>query len=68
MVLLLDVFNMINDTPRKHPRTLNEAYPFGPRYACAVEAYRPVNRWYDYALAIVIGLVLAALMFFWLSY
>ena len=59
---------MTNDTPRKHPRTLDEAYPFGAEYGCAVERYRPVNRWYDYTLAVVIGLVLAALMFFWLSY
>jgi hypothetical protein len=59
---------MINDTPRKYPRTLDEAYPFGARYGCAVEHYTRPDRWYDYALAIVIGLVLAALMFFWLSY
>ena len=59
---------MINDTPRKHPRTLDEAYHFGPRYGCSVEHYTRPDQWYDYALAIVIGLVLAALMFFWLSY
>ena len=58
----------MNETTRKHPRTLHEAYPFGASYGCAVERYRPVNRWYDYVLAVVIGLMLAALMFFWLSY
>ena len=59
---------MINNTSRKHPRTLDEAYPYGARYGCSVERFRPVNRWYDYVLAIMIGLVLAALLFFWLSY
>jgi hypothetical protein len=60
---------MINDTTRKHPRTLDQAYPFGASYGCPVEHYRrPVNRWYDYMLAVIIGLVLAALLFFWLSY
>ena len=58
----------MNDTPRKHPRTLDEAYPFGASYGCSVEHYRRPDRWYDYGLAILIGLVLAALMFFWLSY
>ena len=58
----------MNDTSRRHPRTLDEAYPFGAEYGCSVEHYRPVNRWYDYMLAIAIGLVLAALLFFWLSY
>jgi hypothetical protein len=58
----------MNDTTRKHPRTLGEAYPSGALYGCAVERFKPVNRWYDYVLAIMIGLALAALLFFWLSY
>jgi len=59
---------MTNNTPRKHPRTLGEAFPFGTSYGCAVEAYRRPNRWYDYMLAIMIGVALAALLFFWLFY
>ena len=30
----------MNDTTRKHPRTLDEAFPYGAHYGCAVEAYR----------------------------
>ena len=58
----------MNDTSRKHPRTLDQAYPFGPRYGCAVERYRRRESLADWLLAITIGLVLAALLFFWLSY
>lgn len=58
----------MNDTTRRHPRTLDEAYPFGARYGCAVERYRRRESLADWLLAIMIGLVLAALLFFWLSY
>jgi len=58
----------MNDTPRRHPRTLDEAYPFGPRYGCSVERYRRRESLADWLLAIFIGVALAALLFFWLSY
>jgi type VI protein secretion system component VasF len=58
----------MSDTTRKHPRTINEAYPYGARYGCAVERYRRRESLADWLLAIFIGLVLAALLFFWLSY
>jgi hypothetical protein len=58
----------MNDTSRKHPRTLDEAYPFGARYSCSVERYRRRESLADWLLAIMIGVVLAALLFFWMSY
>ncbi len=53
-------------TTRKHPRTLDEAFPFGADYACAVT--RPGNRHEylaDWALAIIIAFCLAAAMVSW---
>jgi hypothetical protein len=32
----------MNPTTRKHPRTLNEAFPGGADYACAIERYKGV--------------------------
>lgn len=29
------------NTPRRHPRTLNDAFPFGPSYGCAIERPAP---------------------------
>jgi len=58
----------MNDTSRRHPRTLDEAYPYGARYGCSVERYRRRESLADWLLAIMIGLVLAALLFLWLSY
>ena len=31
---------MINDTTRRFPRTLNEAFPQGAEYGCAITHYR----------------------------
>jgi len=53
---------------RRYPRTMNEAFPFGPEYGCAITRYRNHGATFkDYALAIVIGVALAALLFFGLS-
>jgi hypothetical protein len=30
----------MNDTTRRHPRTLDEAFPSTASYACPVEAYK----------------------------
>ena len=58
----------MNNTTRKHPRTLGEAYPFGAKYGCSVERFKRRESLADWLLAIMIGLALAALLFFWLSY
>ena len=58
----------MNDTSRKHPRTLDQAYPFGTRYGCSVERFKRRESLADWLLAIFIGVALAALLFFWLSY
>jgi len=48
---------------RKYPRTLDEAYPFGPEYGCSIEHYKP-GRIADIAVAIalVIGAVTVGLV------
>jgi len=49
--------------PRKHPRTLNEAYPFGPEYGCSVEHYKPSSAGdIAVAVALVIGAVTVGLV------
>jgi hypothetical protein len=34
------------DTVRRHPRTLNEAFPRTAEYACAITAYRPLRSYF----------------------
>ena len=53
---------------RKFPRTLDEAFPTGAHYGCAIE--KPRRDWEPaagYALAIVIGVALAAALVQWWS-
>lgn len=51
---------MTNNT-RRYPRSLSEAFPFGPEYGCAITRYRaPKTTFKDYAAAIVIGVAIAA--------
>lgn len=56
---------------RKHPRTLNDAFPFGPEYGCAITRFASDRRGStvaDVALAVVIGVLLAtALVAWWTS-
>ena len=51
---------------RRYPRTLNQAFPFGPEYGAAIERPAP-SVIADLALAAVIGLGLAALLVAWWS-
>ena len=44
---------------RKFSRTMDEAFPFGPKYGCAIEKPRRSEIVADYALAIGIALALA---------
>lgn len=46
------------NTTRKHPRTLNEAFPTGTAYAASVEHYRRA----DYSGQIIVFFVCAAIM------
>lgn len=34
----------LNDTVRRYPRNLDEAFGFGPEYACAITHYKRVGR------------------------
>ena len=53
---------------RRYPRTLNQAFPFGPEYGAAIERPSRVPAVLsDAALAAVIGLGLAALLVAWWS-
>jgi len=53
---------------RRYPRTMNEAFPYGPEYGCAITRYKHAGATFkDYAAAIIIGVALAALLFFGLS-
>ena len=47
---------------RRYPRTLNEAFPRGAEYGCAIEKPRPVA---DVSLAVVIGIALALALIAW---
>lgn len=44
---------------RKFSRTMDQAFPFGPSYGCAIEKPRRSEIVADYALAIGIALALA---------
>ena len=44
---------------RKFSRTMDEAFPFGPSYGCAIEKPRQSEKVADYALATLIGIALA---------
>lgn len=53
---------------RKFPRTMDEAFPHGPQYGCAIE--KPVTtgeRITDAAFAAFIGICLAAALVSWWS-
>lgn len=44
---------------RKYSRTMDEAFPFGPSYGCAIEKPRRSEKVADYAIATLIGIALA---------
>lgn len=46
---------------RRFPRTLNEAFPYGAEYGCAIERSKP-NPISDWALAVVISLALSGVI------
>lgn len=53
----------MNDTVRKFPRTLQEAFPSDRRHAYAVEVHRrPLMTVGDVLMAILLGLLLVALL------
>jgi hypothetical protein len=59
----------MNTTTRKHPRTLAEAFPRTTEYACSVEHHKAVGSTVaDYLVAVVLGLLGAIWLFFFLSY
>lgn len=48
----------MNNTVRKHPRTLAEAFPSSTEYACAIERQRRID--YDgITIVLVVGVVIA---------
>lgn len=52
----------------KFARTLDEAFPYGAEYGCAVTRYESIaGRWAGYALAILISVLLAAWLVKWWS-
>ena len=60
----------INPTTRRHPRTLNEAFGTGPRYACGIErtprsSESTAERVLGVALACFVGFSLAMALVSW---
>lgn len=47
---------------RKHPRTLNEAFPRTAEYGCAIERPSKRERIAEYLGAICVGLMFASLL------
>lgn len=43
------------ESQRRYPRTLDEAFPHGPRYGCAIE--RPAARAYSRAWWVCMGII-----------
>jgi hypothetical protein len=57
----------MNTTTRKHPRTLNEAFPSGTEYANSIEHYRRTDT-SGITIVLVVGIVLAlAIVGSWLG-
>lgn len=57
-------------TTRRFPRTLDEAFPHGPAYGCAISRSaksHPLETALDYALATAIGVALAFALVSWWS-
>jgi len=44
---------------RKFSRTMDEAFPFGPSYGCAIEKPNRTEKALDYAIATAFGILLA---------
>jgi len=44
---------------RKFARTMDEAFPFGPSYGCAIEKPSRTEKALDYAIATAFGILLA---------
>lgn len=55
----------MNNSTRRHPRTLNEAFPDTLRYGASIE--KPYKHGHDYVLAMVIGAVLAIGLYAYVS-
>lgn len=57
------------NSTKRHPRTLNEAFPKTVEYGAAIEIptkiNRLVNRIADWALAVALGLIFAGLLMAW---
>ena len=59
----------MNETTRKHPRTINEAFPHTVEYGCSIEHHTPASSTVaDCIVAVCLGLLGACWLFFWLSY
>jgi hypothetical protein len=58
----------VNDTTRRYPRTLNEAFTKTAEYGSSIERHTPISTLADYALAVAIGLIGAVFFFYWLSW
>jgi hypothetical protein len=52
---------------RKYPRTMDQAFPFGPQYACALERPSRHEATMGVLLAVVIGIALALALVSWWS-
>jgi hypothetical protein len=57
------------ETTKKFARTMNEAFPHGVDYACAIERYRAPKweKWADIGLAVAVGLCLAYGLYQWMA-
>jgi len=44
---------------RKFSRTMDEAFPFGPSYGCAIEKPSRTEHTLDYVLACAVGVLMA---------
>ena len=59
----------MNNTTRKHPRSLSEAFPRTTEYAASIEHHTPAGSTVaDCVVAVCLGLLGATWLFFWLSY
>lgn len=55
----------MNSTTKRFARSMDEAFPKGLNYACAVQRTRTDSKLFDIALAVSIGLALCGLVLEW---